>query len=111
MYECKPYVPECGAEVVGHLYEDEDRSVQSEDMIDVLLPNGILISGGWYPEASIQGHYRVAVTEGLTDVVPPKECESIDEACCYIQEVAFRFVQHAFNVSGSGETTAEVVWK
>ena len=49
MIKLNPSVP-TNHKVSGNLYSDADHSILGEDMVDVLIPNGVLISCGWYPE-------------------------------------------------------------
>jgi len=64
MITIKPTVP-LGCKLTGYLYDDPDKRILGEDMVEVLLPNGILVSAGWYPESSPKGSYRVVATEGF----------------------------------------------
>jgi hypothetical protein len=64
MIRIEPVVPP-GCKLSGYLYDDPDKRILGEDMVEVLLPNGILVSAGWYPESSPQGKYRVLATEGF----------------------------------------------
>lgn len=52
--------------VVGYIYDLADRSLLSEDMISVELPNGFLVSCGWNNEGYSDGAYLIVVTYGLT---------------------------------------------
>lgn len=56
-------------EVIGYIYSDHDSSILGEDMVEVVLPNGILVSAGWYPEGDPNGEYRINATKGLKYVV------------------------------------------
>jgi hypothetical protein len=64
MTTIEPVVP-LGCALSGYLYDDQDKRILGEDMVEVLLSNGILVSAGWYPESSPQGKYRVLATEGF----------------------------------------------
>lgn len=66
-----------GCKVVGALYGAGDPRDLGEDMLDVTLPNGCLISAGWYPEGSPDGSYRISVTQGLDDVVSPLYADNL----------------------------------
>jgi hypothetical protein len=71
MIRLTPTVPE-DCDVIGQLYWDEDRTVLGEDMIDIVLPNGKLISCGWYPDSDPNGAYKISVSDGF------EELESIE---------------------------------
>lgn len=66
-----------GCKVVGALYGAEDPRDLGEDMLEVSLLNGRLISAGWYPEGSPDGSYRISVTQGLDDVVSPLYADNL----------------------------------
>lgn len=63
-------IPDC--EVYGALYESDDFFDLGEDMVDVVLPNGVLVSAGWVPEGDPNGQYRVAITNGLDHLSDPE---------------------------------------
>jgi len=45
-----------GCEVVGALYDAEDPRDLGEDMLDITLPNGRLISAGLVPQTGPTGY-------------------------------------------------------
>lgn len=51
--------PNSGCQVSGYLYSLPDRSLLGEDMLEVTLPDGTLLSVGWYPEGDENGQYRI----------------------------------------------------
>lgn len=67
MTEIHTPIPE-GCHAVGCIYADADRSILGEDMLDVTLPNGVLVSVGWYPECDPKGQYRIIVSRGLESI-------------------------------------------
>lgn len=66
MIRLTPSVPE-GCEVTGRIYWDRNAAMLGEDMLDVLLPNGVLVSCGWYPESSPSGSFRITASEGFDE--------------------------------------------
>ena len=49
-------------------------------MLEILLPNDIVIAAGWYPEGSLAGAYRIIVFQGERDLVPPVLASTVDRA-------------------------------
>ena len=78
MKEIHPSVPK-DCQVVGALHDSDDARDLGEDMIDVSLPNGYLVSAGWFPEGSPDGKYVVTVSDGLDLVTEPIEQADISE--------------------------------
>ena len=104
MKEIHPRVPK-DCQVVGALYDADDPRDLGEDMIDVSLPNGLLISAGWYPEGSPDGKYVVTVSDGLDLVTSPIEQADISEARGSIEMLAEHYSRTTFNVSNTADST------
>jgi hypothetical protein len=79
-------------EVVGELYDSPDPAARGEDMIEVHLPNGVVIDAGWYPEGAQDGAYRVALYLGSERLTPNFRTRDINAAAKRIQEVAWESV-------------------
>lgn len=77
-----------GCRSVGFLYDAQDQRELGEDMLDVALPNGLLIIAGWYPEGDGSGCYRVSLVRDYDEVAPPRETTSIDEAAKFVETFA-----------------------
>jgi hypothetical protein len=76
-----PQIPDAwNCVVVGYFVESNDSDNLSEDMVDVELPNGIVVSGGWIPDRDEQGQYVITATLGLSHVVPPFPAKSATAA-------------------------------
>jgi hypothetical protein len=73
----RPKIADC--EITGFLYEADCPQCLGEDMIDVVLPNGVLITAGWYPEGNPQGTYRICVFRGHDELIPPIESRDVDQ--------------------------------
>lgn len=84
-----PNVPP-GCQVIGHIYWDSDHRVLGEDMLDLQLANGILISCGWYPEGSPNGSYRITVGEGFHEIRRTSRKNDF-EACAVVERFALDF--------------------
>ncbi len=69
-----------------------DRSLLGEDMVEVKLPNGILIVAGWYPEGDSSGNYRVVASEGFEQLTR-RETRDIAMALSFIEEMVTVYVQ------------------
>lgn len=63
--------------VHGSLAIGTNNQLLSEDMVDVELPNGILISTGWYPEGDINGSYKISVTKGFNLLEERHSCDPL----------------------------------
>jgi hypothetical protein len=50
-----------GCDVAGFVYAADVPEELGEDMLDLSLPNGVLVTAGWYPEGDPDGQYRVSV--------------------------------------------------
>ena len=55
-----------------------------EDMLDVVLENGMMVHAGWYPESDPNGRYVVQVANGL-EIMERSETPSADEACRIVE--------------------------
>jgi hypothetical protein len=75
-----------GCKVQGFLYESDSKYEHSQDMLDISLPNGILIIAGWFPDGDPSGAYRVSVFRGYNEIVPSSECLNIDDAANDVNE-------------------------
>lgn len=97
-----PNLPD-GCDVSGHIYWDDNPRVMGEDMLDVLLPNGILISCGWYPEGNPAGSYRITASEGF-DERRRVETKSVTEARMIVEQLCRLFSSSAFFLSESASS-------
>lgn len=77
--------------VYGQLIESNDPFDLSQDMVDVLLPNGLRISAGWYPDGDPNGQYVVLVMSGLSLFSGPCESKDVWETAETIRELAFAY--------------------
>jgi len=71
-------------------------------MLDVILPNGLLISAGWYPEGDQKGRYWVAVHRGLQEVIPAIESETAAQAVVDVEQLAAEFIGRGVILPRSG---------
>jgi hypothetical protein len=67
-------------QVFGAICDSDNPVHLSEDMVEVALPNGFLISAGWTCVGDPSGNYVVTLTNGLQHVIPPLECKSAEDA-------------------------------
>jgi hypothetical protein len=82
--------PEC--DVVGYLYHDPDPAGRGQDMVEVHLPNSIVIDAGWYPEGEPGGRYRIAVHLGSRRLEPYRGTRNIDELARRLEQMAVRYL-------------------
>jgi hypothetical protein len=97
-----PSVPGC--KVSGQLYASDNKKLLGEDMLDVVLPNGFLITAGWYPEGDPLGKYRLSVYRGCEQVTLALESDDVDTIVIDLDEWVRRFNDRnltAFSDSGS----------
>ncbi len=57
-----------GSLVHNFLYPDLQAEDLSEDLVHVVLPNGIVIDAGWFPHADPNGHFVIRATEGAQEL-------------------------------------------
>lgn len=99
-----PNLPQ-GCQVFGHIYWDKDSRILGEDMLDVQLSNGVLISCGWYPEGDPNGCYRITVNEGF-HVIRWLQCKNDFEACAIVEWLVLDFAG-AISVSSDSASLEE----
>ena len=101
-----PNVPD-GCEVFGYLYEGNGKVVPGEDMLDVRLPNGILVVAGWFEECEPKGAYRVSVLRGYEEIVPALESEDINQAMTDVETRVEEFHSRNLYVSNAENTVCD----
>lgn len=89
MIRLHPTVPN-DCQVFGFLYWHQNPRARGEDMVDVQLPNGLLISCGWYPEGDANGCYRITVSEGFQEI-QRRETDSVHMAKYLVESLALQF--------------------
>src|SRR5438093_7544621 len=89
MIRVTPKIPH-GCTAVGSIYWDDTPAVLGEDMLEVALPYGQLVSCGWYPEGDPTGRYRVSVSEGFEEL-RRVETASISEAQAAVEQLCQEF--------------------
>jgi len=106
--EIKPaFPPDC--QVSGFLYECDVKHEQGEDMLDVVLPNGILVSAGWYPDGDPSGSYCVLVYRGYERLIPVIESKTVDEAAAEIERCVRQFRGRNLQAVNDSESTFSTV--
>jgi len=99
-----PILPD-GCQVCGFLYESDSRHELGQDMLDVVLPNGILITAGWYPEGDPSGAYQVSVYRGYDEIVLPLESTTMDAAATDVERRARQFVDRNYQIVSDSATS------
>ena len=79
-----------GCDVHGRIYWDANPAVLGEDMLDVMLPSGVLISCGWYPEGDSTGAFRITVSEGFEEL-RRVETRKVSDAFSIVQSLIREF--------------------
>lgn len=60
-------VPE-GSTVRNYLYENMDVDELNQDLLLIVLPSGICIDVGWFPENDPDGHFYLRVFQGREEI-------------------------------------------
>lgn len=101
----QPRMP-AGSRVVWNcLYEPAALESLTDSLYLVVLPNGISIDVGWYPELDPTGAYEICVYRGEFEnqLVPPMEVRDTKELIDLLVRTARDF-QTVNKTSASGET-------
>lgn len=99
---------ECDAKIVGFLYDEPVATLRSADMIEILLPNGVLIEAGWHPEGSAAGSYLVTASLEFEFLVPPMRLSSIYEVRNHIEFLIRYYCRDAFPTSKTGSSSTSI---
>ena len=76
------YIPPPGARVrriQGYLYETDDPRDCGEDMLEIILDNGVVITAGWSHEGDRHGHYLISAFVDEDRMGQPIEVKSFDQ--------------------------------
>jgi len=76
-------------DAVGFIVESDDTDDLSEDMLEVSLPNGILVCAGWFDD-----RYAISVTHDLRQLIPSVPARDADEAIRIVEEMVRQY-RHA----------------
>jgi len=95
--EIHPSIPdEC--RVAGFIVCSDNKLQLSEDMLDIMLPNGLLVTAGWYPDGGEQGRYRVCIHRGYDELIPPLESDDADKAAAAVEMLVRQFLAEQASV-------------
>ncbi len=87
-----PQIPDSWqCEVIGCLIESEDSDELGIDMLEVVLPSGVLVTAGWSSEGDPDGCYAVEATYGLQHLIPTITTDDADVAIQDIERLADQF--------------------
>ena len=66
-------IPVPGAQVTGELYDAYAPEDLDQDLLQVALPNGLVIDVGWYPGGDSSGAFKVVVYRDYwrNQIAPP----------------------------------------
>lgn len=90
MIRVDPKVPD-DCSVSGYLYFTSDKTGLSEDMIEIILPNGILVTGGWGPEGIEDGFFNVVATCGC-EIIMKGVTRNVDVAGGLCEEFVYKLL-------------------
>ena len=81
--------PDFGCTVVGELHYSDEPDELGQDMVEVTLPNGLLIECGWIPDSDPNGAYTINVMSGLKRLASSGfQTRNVDLAKRKIEELA-----------------------
>jgi hypothetical protein len=98
--------PDCAA--VGSIYWDDNPAILGEDMLEVTLPYGRLVSCGWYPEGDPAGCFRITVSEGFEEL-RRVETKSIFDARSKVEQLCREFSAPVLRLSDTAASGRFVV--
>ncbi|MBY0525065.1 MAG: hypothetical protein K2R98_16795 [Gemmataceae bacterium] len=98
------------AKVSGEIYQPVEIDMLTQDMLQVVLDNGVIIDVGWYPEHDPDGEYVVIVFDGDSDnqLRDPVILDSPGDVVATVMELAHIFSMPGHNASSSGVTVKEL---
>lgn len=95
-----PLPAEC--RVHGFLYEADDVRQLSEDMLDVVLPHGLLVTAGWYPDGDANGCYRICIYRDYEVLIEPITTKDVDNAAAEVCQLVATWM--VSNISAATDT-------
>ena len=70
-------------EIVGAIHASENTADLSEDMLEVVLPDGTQVCAGW---SSIDSAYRITASHGLAHLRAPYITKDAHEAASRVEQ-------------------------
>jgi hypothetical protein len=99
-----PISPELARYVTGEIVSDANSLILSEDMVEIDLPNGVLVYAGWYERGTDSGKYRIYVDYDLGRLIPYIETDDPYEAANEVATLAAQFARRSCQVSDAEST-------
>jgi hypothetical protein len=99
-----PVRRELAGYVTGEIASDDNPLILSEDMVEVALPNGVLVYAGWYEGDNDPGKYRIYVDYELNRLIPYIETDDPYEAAYDVATLAAEYHRYPLQVSDSEST-------
>ncbi len=83
------------AAIRGDLHPPNDLALLTQDMLEVELPNGVIIDVGWYPEHDPNGEYGIAVFQDHPDkpLEKPIYTKNLTDAIVAVETIAQRMTR------------------
>jgi hypothetical protein len=85
--------------VTGQIAADDNPLILSEDMVEVDLPNGVLIYAGWYDRDNSPAKYRIYVDYELHRLIPYLETDDPYEAAWEVATLAAQYQHYPLHAS------------
>ena len=99
-------IPANYGQVFGAVYTSNNPDDLSEDMLDVLLPNGLLVCAGWYPDSDPNGEYVVTLTNCGRQIIRPIHTKSPHTALLAVLDLVDQYRWRSLNLSQSEDISA-----
>lgn len=90
--------------VTGQIVADDNPLILSEDMVEIGLPNGVLVYAGWYDRENRPAAYRIYVDYDLNRLVPYIETDDPYQAAAEVATLAAQFSSYPGQVADSEST-------
>lgn len=98
--------PDLGCLVRGCIVASNNPADLSEDMLEIAMPNGLLVCAGWEPESDPNGQYIVTLSGGMRLLNEPYETSDALDAVQKVQEIVNQYWwRSGLNVSQSEDIT------
>ena len=80
-----------GSTVRNYLYQNMDLADLNQDLLLIVLPSGICIDVGWFPENDPDGHFYLRVFQGREEI-SGWELKTLSEVVVWIERNACRLL-------------------
>lgn len=92
--------------VRGALYDTMDPLFLVQDILDVVLPDGVIIDVGWYPESDPSGEYRITVYQDTWQnklLAQPIRVHDANSVAAEVSRLAFQHSRQVVAVTAESD--------